>query len=702
MTDLDYPTKPEAARRGDTAAHCEPLFAPKSIAVVGVSASDPLSWGRLTLDRLRSSGYGGELTAVSRNEVDLPGTPWVRSLSELSSPPDLVVLAIPAGSVPAVLVEAREIGVGAAVVYASGFADVGNEGLEAELRAAAGDMAVLGPNCLGVVNHAAGVQVSTTGFLDRERVRNGPVAVVAQSGALGFVLADLLERAGLGYTYYASVGNEACLSATDVSRYLIEQSEVETLVLYLEGVRDAAGLRAVGDRARQLGKSVVALSVGRSEAGQRAALSHTAAVAGDHLLLSSLCRQAGIRLVETDDQLVDAVLSSHKGVTLPQSPAFAVLTMSGGAGGVLADNLTAIGARIPPLGDATRAELGEIGAVEAGDLNPVDLGGGFVRSLSSVDALLDVLDRDPEIDAIVLYLTFGDRFMDDYRHIAKLASNTRTPTWFIWACAPQGALEGVGSPDTVVGSIGAFTRVMSLLVDGERTPATRSPRDPRTDGSGRAVWSELQAAPILADAGIPYTAWVSAEHPSTLTMAVREAGWTGRLVVKGDASDVPHRALEGLVQVGVELADLPRVAAEIHARLALCSTDNAARLVAQPLIEHDTEIALGALHDQIYGTTLILGAGGDRAEDTTAPRRALILPASKADIDALADWAARQFGSKPEALRHAVRALIRVLDSNDDIAEVDINPLCVVDDGLVAVDALITVSARTSKEIPHV
>lgn len=697
-------SRPEGmtGRGGAATLRCEPLFAPKSIAVVGVSASDPLSWGRITLHRLTSSGYDGELIAVSRSEVDLPRTVCVRSLSELSSPPDLVVIAVPAASVPDTLIEARRMGAGAAVVYASGFADVGNAELERKLKEAAGDMPVLGPNCLGIVNHAAGVQVSTSGFLDRERVGTGPVAVVSQSGALGFVLADLLERAGLGYTYYASVGNEACLSATDVGGYLIEQPEVQTLVLYLEGVRDAASLRALGDRARQLGKSVVALTVGRSAAGRQAALSHTAAAAGDHLLLSSLCRQAGITLVETDDQLVDAVLCAHKGATLPESPAFAVLTMSGGAGGVLADNLTAIGARVHPLGDATRAELAAIGAVEAGDLNPVDLGGGFVRSLSSVEALLDVLDRDPTIDAIVLYLTFGDRFMDDYRHIATLASKTRSPTWFIWACAPGGALEEVNRPGTVVGSIGAFTRLMTVLIDGKGSLATPRLPEARVAAPNRTTWSEMRAAPVLRAAGIPYTPWVSAEDPSALSRAVRAAGWTGKLVVKGDASDVPHRALEGLVRLGVDEADLPRVAAEVHARLAACSTDAGARLVAQPLIEHDSELALGAVRDQIYGTAVLIGAGGNRAEDRTAPRRALILPACSADIEALADWAAREFGGRRAALVGAVRALISVLEAGDGIAEVDINPLCVVDDGVVAVDALITLSVQASKEIAHV
>jgi len=669
------------------------LFEPKSIAVVGVSATQPLSWGRLTLDRLLACGFSGELVAVGPQAVESPSVVSVRSLSKLNAPPDLVVVATPADAAPGVLAEASAIGVVAAVVFSAGFSEAGDTLREQRLREAAGDMAVLGPNCLGLVNHAAGIQLSTSGFLGRSRRTEGPVAIITQSGALGFVLADLLEKAEIGYTYYASVGNEMCLTTADLGQYLVERPEVETIVLYLEGVRDAAGLRELGERARTLGKTVVALAVGSSEGGRRSALSHTAAVAGDYTLLSALCTQAGILLVRTDDELVDAVLCGRKGCRLPESPAFAVLTMSGGAGGVLADSLTTMGARIPPLSEPTRRRIAEIGTVEAGDLNPIDLGGNFFRSLDSFHALIGVLDEADEIDAVVVYLTFGDYFVDNFRDIAETCAATATPTWFIWAGAPEGEITRSRRPETVIPSIGAFVRRTSMAVRPASTKPVEQDRGDRRSPALRRVLTELHAAPVLSEAGIRHVPMVAATTPEGVVAAIEAADWAGtRMVVKGDSSQAPHRAHLGLLRIDIARADLLSAAAEIHARLNRSCDDDEARLVAQPLVEHRAEIALGAVRDPIYGTAVVLGAGGARAEDHSAPRHTILLPATAEDIDGLATWASAEFDCDAASIAAAIRSLIAVLHEHPEYHEIDINPLCVVDGGLVAVDALITLT----------
>ncbi|WP_370178609.1 acetate--CoA ligase family protein [Rhodococcus wratislaviensis] len=661
--------------------------------MVGVSATQPLSWGRLTLDRLLACGFSGELVAVGPQAVESPSVVSVRSLSELNAPPDLVVVATPADAAPGVLAEASAIGVVAAVVFSAGFSEAGDTLREQRLREAAADMAVLGPNCLGLVNHAAGIQLSTSGFLGRSRRTEGPVAIITQSGALGFVLADLLEKAEIGYTYYASVGNEMCLTTADLGQYLVERPEVETIVLYLEGVRDAAGLRELGERARTLGKTVVALAVGSSEGGRRSALSHTAAVAGDYTLLSALCTQAGILLVRTDDELVDAVLCGRKVCRLPESPAFAVLTMSGGAGGVLADSLTTMGARIPPLSESTRRRIAEIGTVEAGDLNPIDLGGNFFRSLDSFHALIGVLDEADEIDAVVVYLTFGDYFVDNFRDIAETCAATATPTWFIWAGAPEGEITRSRRPETVIPSIGAFVRRTSMAVRPASTKPVEQDRGDRRSPALRRVLTELHAAPVLSEAGIRHVPMVAATTPEGVVAAVEAADWAGtRMVVKGDSSQAPHRAHLGLLRIDIARADLLSAAAEIHARLNRSCVDDEARLVAQPLVEHRAEIALGAVRDPIYGTAVVLGAGGARAEDHSAPRHTILLPATPQDIDGLATWASSEFDCDAASIAAAIRSLIAVLHEHPEYHEIDINPLCVVDGGLVAVDALITLT----------
>lgn len=670
---------------------CESLFRPKSVAVVGVSTTTELSWGRITVQRLVDAGYEGEVVAVSRGELALPGVRSVQSLKEIGYGPDLVVLATPSVTVPGLLREARECRAGAAVVYAAGFAEDGNDELQEELRAAAGDMPVLGPNCLGVVNRAVRLQTSTTVFLERERAAMGPVAIVAQSGAMGFVIADLLEQAGVGYSYYASAGNEACLSVGELGSYLLAQPEVEVLVLYLEGVRDAAGLRELGRQARQVGKAVVALTVGRSATGRTAALSHTAAVAGDHMLLASLCRQEGIHLVADDDQVVDAVLCARKKTVLPPSPRLAVLTMSGGAGGVLADNLTAMGVRIPPLSTATRDKLATIGAVEASDVNPIDLGGNIDRWMDRVEELLDVLDADPDIDGIVLYLTFGDRFPEPYHRLVRAATETGTPTWFVWACGPPGELARLDQPDTVLPSVGTLLRRLRVLIP-DQVPAREDPQLSAAllDPTNRSVHSELRSAPLLEEAGIAHVPTVAAASADELIQAVRGTEWPGPYVVKGDAADTPHRARASLIRVGVIETELPAAVERIAERLAVTSSDPRRCLVAQPMVASNVELALGATRDPVYGTVLLLGAGGDEAEDPTALRRGLLLPATGEQRVEFARWAAAALDAPADAVALALDGLARLLTDHPDIVEIDINPVCVVGEDLLAVDALIT------------
>lgn len=687
------------------------LFFPRRIGVIGWSAR-PGTWGRRVVELLQAGDYKGEIFAVeprNRNPETGPDLPVIDDLAAEGHRLDLLVIAVPAAAAVEVVGRARRSGVGAVVLFSAGFAEDGEEGRERQeqLRDAAGDMPLLGPNCLGVISRPASAQITTTAYVERAAPPPGPLAVVAQSGAMGFVLAGLLNQRGIGFSYYAAVGNEACLQLTDVGSYLLERSDVQVLGLYVEQIRNPAALTRLGCRAGELGKRIVVLKAGASEAGSRATLSHTAAVAGDHVLFGALCRDAGIVLAEDDESFADLTAASQRPVVLPEKPRFAVLSMSGGAGAVLADRLTALGAEVPELGAPSRDALAalDLPGVAALD-NPIDLGGQFYRSIDAFGELLGVLDRDASLDGIICYFTFGDLYQEVYRNLAVTLAGLDTPAWLIWACPPEGALEG--TPAGVVHpSIASLTRALPALM---RAPES-GPVDAGTEAaakaaagraaallpSGPGVVTERVAGRVLGELGVPYVRTVAAPAPGSTVAPPDEPG---PYVVKIDSPDAPHRARLGLVRLGVPGADVPKVCTALLDR-ALELGLSAPRAMVQPQASHVGEVAVGAIRDPHYGPALVIGPGGARVEQARADRHVIRLPAAPGAARRVADALAGEHpGLDTAAFAEVLTRLAEFVSHTPAVAEIDINPVLVRPDGSpLAVDSLIVLSADPGKAL---
>ncbi|MDQ8703588.1 acetate--CoA ligase family protein [Streptomyces sp. LHD-70] len=682
------------------------LFFPRRIGVIGVSPR-PGTWGRRVVDLLRSGGYGGEVYAVEPREHD-PELPSLDDLLTDGRLLDLLVVAVPAEAAVDVVDRARRAGVGAVVLFSAGFAEAGEEGGErqARLAAAAGDMPVLGPNCLGLVSRPAATVVTASAYVERAAPAPGPVAIVTQSGAMGFVLAALLDQQGTSYSYYASVGNEACLPLTDVGSYLLERPDVQVLGLYVEQIRNPEALARLGMRARELDKRVVVLKAGASEAGGRATLSHTAAVAGDPLLFGALCRDAGIVTAEDDESFADLVTALQRPVSLPPEPRFAVLSMSGGAGAVIADRLTALGARVPELAPDTRATVAalDLPGVAALD-NPIDLGGQFYRGAESFGALLAALDRDPAIDGVVCCFTFGDQFVEIYRELAHSIGELTTPGWLVWACPPEGALSGA-PPGVVHPTIASLMRALPAVVrEPEPELADEGASSDAKAAAARVVAllpgppgvvTEASAGPLLRELGVPYVECVDVDA------AARGPGGDtpdGSYVVKLDSPDAPHRARLGLVRLGVPAADVSCIASELLARAEDLGLRDA-QVVVQPRLAQAGELSIGAVRDPQYGPALVVGPGGARAEEAGADRHVVRLPAAPGAVERVADSvAARHPALHGPVVTQVLFLIAELVEQAPSLAELDINPLLVRPDGsLVAVDSLLVLSADDTPE----
>jgi acyl-CoA synthetase (NDP forming) len=673
------------------------LFFPRRIAIAGLSPR-PEAWGRAAYQYLRAGGFTGEVVALRPRQPD-PDVPGVDSLAD-AGPIDVLIVAIPAKGAVEVIAETGSDGadVGGAVVFSSGFAEEGHDGraLQDQLVAAAGELPFLGPNCLGLVSDPGHVVVSVSGFLGRER-RAGPVALVSQSGAMGFVLAEQLRRRGVGFSYYVSTGNEAALGVADLVGYLAQRPEVRVLGCYLEGVRDVDAWRGACRQATAMGCKVVALKVGSTVAAQRAALSHTASAAGEAELFEAVCREEGVTLVGDEVTFAEAVCALGHPSVLPARPGLGVITMSGGAGAMIADQVGVV-ADVPELLPVTRAALQALDVGLAGDGNPVDLTGMFNRHLGRLDEVIGVVGSDPSIDAIALYFTFGDRMLDAYRALARHLADLPVPTWFVWAGAPDGEVPAQAETARVVATIPDLVR--SLAAQPRTPPAAVTGalevRASRRSGPVPAgpVLTETVVGPALAAAGMPYVALATGRSAEEVLAAVEQIVPAPPWVVKVDHPGAPHRARLGLVAVGVADRTTLEGTVDRFFQAAREQGLDGARVVVEPMVTSVGAMALGALVHREYGPVLLVGPGGAQVEEARARRIAACLPLSARGLEAVRQGVEVIVGAPVDldAVADAVVALDAFMSEHPEVTEVDVNPVLVTpESALVAVDALAVV-----------
>ncbi|WP_458793057.1 acetate--CoA ligase family protein [Yoonia sp. MH D7] len=676
------------------------LLSPARIAIVGVSAGDAQSWGHRVVRVLIDGGFTGE-TVVVHPKTDFPDVKTVRSIAEIDAP-ELVVICVPAQRSIGVVAEARKAGAKAVIVFASEFAEIGAEGeaLQDELVAAAGDMLMLGPNCFGVSNRVENVKLSAAPFLNNPLRDVGEVALIAQSGALGLVLSRCVEEAGSGYSHFISVGNEATLGATEIASHVIEREEVGVVLLYLEALRDPANLARTAARAREMGKRVVLLNAGRSEAGKRAALSHTAAIAGNDMFLQSLCNDFGIVRIHDDDEVKPVLAALERDWSLPDNPRVCILSNSGGAGAVLADQVEAAGGRVQAMTDAIRAKVAEIGMIGAGDGNPIDIGGGWEAVTHLFKPTLDVLSGAEEFDALVVYYAFGEMCMDAVVEISRHCAECKKPVTFIWQIAPAEGIAKVTTPGILATSMGEGVRMlaaqMKITQAGAATwvPLAASDLELPITSAGQSTLAEYQSSTVLAGLGLDFvpSAFAQADALDDLAERVTANGWS-RVVVKGNAYDVLHRNRVGLVRVGVEADELSSVLKEMSDLLDTHSDDPARGLIVQPMVAFDGEIGVGALIDPLFGPVVVIGPGGIGIEDADGARDALLLNTDSANWDSYAARVERRYELSAGAVRQVLDALAQLLGSGR-VSEVDVNPMIRTEaGGLLALDALIVMAS---------
>lgn len=463
------------------------LFRPRSVAVVGAS-SDPAKLSGRPLAYLKSLGFDGKLYAVNPRRTSVQDIQTYDHIGNVPGPVDLAIIVVPANSVEKAVEDCAEAGVGAVIIFASGFAEVDAAGREAQARlthiSQDSGMRILGPNCLGAFSDVTKTFATFSTAFDagQEARPSSPIALVSQSGAVGTFTFSTMGDLGVGVNYFANTGNEADLTVTEILTSLVEAPDVDVLLGHLEGVQDLVALKRLAMRADERGKPLVLLKTGRTEAGARAVAAHTASVAGDDAAFSDVLAEHGAIRVNSLEAWADAALAFSDG-RRGRGRRLTIVTLSGGAGALAADAAVESGLVVDPWTDdagraAVAAKLPSFGSVA----NPIDVTGAMINDVGILREVLDLASAHDETNALLVVLGNADAGASEIVDVLVEAyRGTDKPFMVSWTGGsgmPRRKLleEGIPTFSEPIRAVAALSHVME-----------RGIRDGETRGSAAAL-----------------------------------------------------------------------------------------------------------------------------------------------------------------------------------------------------------------------
>lgn len=465
-----------SATRGGRPAWLDALLQPRRVAVVGAS-TDPRKISGRPVSYLGRYGFRG-IIPVNPHASTVQGNRAVPRIDAIDGPVDVAVIGLPAGQTVQAIEELADLGCTAAIVLSSGWAEVGGDGPALQRRlvdiSVATGIRVLGPNCLGAVSVARRIPLTFTSALDEIDLVPGRIALVSQSGAVASFLFSAAQRGGIGVHSMFSTGNEADLSTAEVVGALAMDPDVSVIAGYVEGARDPIALAAALSAARETGTAVVLLPGGLTPPGSRAASAHTGLppIAGE---LAEIVERSGAHAVSGMQSLLDT--ATALAARRPAGGRVAIVTISGGAGAVTADEAVRAGLDVPPLDPTTRGRLAGVVPAFGSVGNPVDITGAAVADPRLLGRVLDVLSQARSFDAVMVMLgnvTDGEDELVDalarFRHASELAMAV---AWVGGSGRPRAALNRVAIP-TYDDPGRAVRALATALASGTGVPENRA------------------------------------------------------------------------------------------------------------------------------------------------------------------------------------------------------------------------------------
>ncbi len=698
------------------------LLAPASVAVLGASQS-PAPFGSRVIAKLDEAGFRGEIFPINPKYSHVGDRPCFASIAALPRIPDCVVIAVPREAVQPAVEEAAQIGIGGAIIFASGYAETRRADRIAQQQALAdisrrSGLRILGPNCIGLINYNNGFQ-ATFGISPFSK-ELGPRAIglISQSGGLAFSLAQAMEH-GISLSHVLTLGNSCDVDVADQISFLADDPSCHAIACVFEGTPNPSRLLEAAKIAHAAGKPLVIYKMGVGSLGATAAMSHTGILAGARAAYQAAFRRAGIIEVDSFEGLLEATAFFAK-ARRPKASGVAVLATTGGACVLFADNAEKHGVPLPQPGDATRAVLERVVPDFGSPRNPCDVTGQVQASPDALFACVDALLADERYGALVIPQPHASDqtrerlkvFSDAARRHDKIVASVWLSEW----------LEGPGAMETELDPHVAIFRsthrcFAALAAWNEREEWLRSASrvSPRTASAQAArigaeliasaqtsVLTEHVAKQVLAAYGIPVVPEQLVQSASEALAAANALGYP--VALKVASPDLPHKTEAGVVRLGIkDKAELLAAYETImtNARKG-SSAPRIAGVLVQPMLPQGVEVMVGARIDPLFGPLVMVGLGGVMVE---------LLKDTVLELAPVAPWQARAMierlkgralltgfrGSDPIDLGKlagiVARASELIADQRELIAEIDINPLICAGADIVAVDALIVKAA---------
>ncbi len=600
------------------------LFAPESVAVIGAS-TEPLKIGGRPISFLKDNGYSGRILPINPKARDIQGLPVFPSIGDVDGTVDLAICAVPGEHAMATLQACARKGVRSVVMFSAGFAEVSEEGRVAQDKMAAfardAGIRLMGPNCMGVANIRSGMIASFHPAFMFPQPKGGHIGLVSQSGAFGGICMQMARERGVGFAYMVTTGNEADVQAADALAYLAGDPEVAVIMLYLEGCRDGARMIEALEIARRAKKPVVAIKLGRTDAGAKAAQSHTAALAGADAVFDAVFKQYGVYRAYNIEEFFDVGVATAIGC-MPKNNKVGLVTVSGGVGVLMADDAAARGLDVAELPASAQAKFKKL-VPFAGVINPLDVTGQIMNDRSLLEQAVNLVlsesdygslvcfqgasSADPQIaaDQLAVWGRVKEAFPDRLISVSGLLSPD-----FIKA------VEAAGMPASrdPTHSLRAIAALHGFATTFAR-PFTRPEVAAASNDLPSGNLNEVDAMAVLARAGLDVVEERLATTADQAVVAAEAIGYP--VVMKVVSADILHKSDVGGVKLKLVDAAAVRIAFEDIQRTvkkAMAKAKIEGCLVAPMISGRGVETIIGVTNDPVFGPVVMFGLGGIMVE----------------------------------------------------------------------------------------